>query len=281
MRFLIPLLLFAAFCLAIWFLTRRKNSVVQPPAVRVEFWVYCTAEGRPSDKEIMARLHATSPLGAPEGMTLSDVRFHIGVAKRARNALLFRPEALCEADSAIPAGIADTLAEADTIYIVRFVSQGPEPKMGYLSFATYVAKTLAEMTSAQMIWDTEAQRFFVADELAQMLVDNADALRLDLQVGVRWTETTEEGRAFTRGMAKKGLPDVEFPSQPLDQRTLAMFLVEGVARQWWSAGETGVCELEDFGEVFDVEFGEPVPGAPTHRGWMSTLRAVRKRRVSA
>ncbi len=274
---------------ALWLLLHRKKLEAMPPTVRMEFWVYGNAENRPSDKEIMDQLISENPhhkkgvppVGAAEGMTFSDVRFHLGVLKRAKNAMLFRPEIFSELDAEIPATLPALIADSPAIFVVRFISQSPERRRTYLQFLTYVAEAIAKITGAKIIWDTETQKFFTYEDLFQALDEDNEASRFDLQVVVHWTETPYEGRAFTRGMAKVGLPDIEFDHQPLDQKTLAMYLVREAARCCWNAGNLDRCDITDYGEVFEVDFSQPRVGNPTHRGWLTTLHAVRKRQIGA
>jgi hypothetical protein len=244
--------------------------------MRVEYWVYSPTETRPTDQAIMESvLKGSMPPDHAACLTMSDVRFHIGGARRIRNPIPFRPEALAEADADFPPDLVKLVDACEAIFIVRFVSEETPQNKGALVFATRVAAAIAELARSPVVWDTESQTFFVGEDIRRL--GTADAASFDLQVGVRWSETPEEGRAFTRGMAKAGLPDVELTNQPLDQRILAMFLAEGAAKQAWEGGDLSRCEMTGYGEVFDVDFGEPHPGAPTHRGWISSLHAMRKR----
>lgn len=290
MNSILIFLMFAAAVLGIfWFLARRKTKSLRPPVTRVEFWVYSPTEQRPTDKQIMERLVSDNPhhkrglppIGAAEGLTFSDVRFHIGVVKRAKNAMLFHPEIVSELDAEIPSDLPQILEDSVSVFIVRFVADGREKNLGYLQFCVYVADTIASVTNSKLIWDTESQTFIFPKELSAALDDNPDATRFELQVVTHWTETPFEGRAFTRGMAKAGIPDVEFAGSPLDQKVLAMFLVEESARRLWQASSVEPVAFSGYGEEFEVDFSQARPGLPSHRGWLTTLHAVRKRAAGA
>lgn len=269
----------------IYLLNKRKESSKKPPAVRIEYWIYCNAQERPQDKDLLDRMLASSPyhkrgsapIGPAEGVFFSDIRLHIATVKREKNAMLFRPEIFVGGDSMVDSSIPKLISETNTIIIVRFVSEAAERKRGYISFVTYAAEAIAALTSANLIWDTVTEEFLTPEELAEKLKEDNDGSRFALHVAARWTETAEAGRAFTRGMGKAGLPDIELDRQPLDQKVLALTLVEESARRCWESGTLDPVEFSGFGELFLVDFSVPRPGSPTHQGWLSTLHAVRKR----
>lgn len=285
--FLIGVVLAIIFWGAYYFLTHRKRAAAKPPNTRVEFWIYSPAEARPNDKVFMDKMLAGNPhmkkglppIGTSEGLVFSDIRLHIATLKRENNSLLFKPDVFSELDANVPDGLTKKLTECKSIIVVRYISESQERNRAYIQFTTHAADAYARLAEAPLILDTEAQRFFAKDELFDTLQKDGDAVKFDLQVSVRWTEADEMGRAFTRGMAKAGLPDIEFPFQPLDQKVLALHLVEESARQCWETGELAPCSFEAYGEHFEVEFEQPRPGVPTHRGWLATLHAFRKRPI--
>jgi hypothetical protein len=61
-------------------------------------------------------------------------------------------------------------------------------------------------------------------------------------------------------MTKLGLPDIEMRGVPIDHKTVALFLVEAVARRLWDEGWTNDIEIDGFGETFIVRLSEPKPG---------------------
>ncbi|HWP30982.1 MAG TPA: hypothetical protein VNK96_04535 [Fimbriimonadales bacterium] len=281
--FLAILFLAVVFSVLFVFLKRRKSKH-QPPLVRSEYWIYTSAENLPSDKELMERLLARNPhrkggvpIGAKEGLTFSDIRFHIGFAKREQNAMMFRPEILCETDAEIPSDIASVLEKTNAAIRVTFISEDtPIKDTSYLQFVTHCVDALAEITNAPLIYDVEAQKFWKREDLYNELQRNSRGDRFDLHVVIHWVETTDAGWAFTRGMAKVGLPDIEFGPVPLDHKTIALYLVEGAARECWKKPNLETMTVEGFGESFRIEFGEAIPNSKTHRSWVASMRAVRK-----
>lgn len=282
MIWLIPVFFVLGFALAFVFLRTRKRKSESPPMVRVEFWIYSAKPGRPNDSDLLKRLTAEnphkrsgiSPIGPPEGLTLSDIRFHIGVALKDSNRSLFRPDLMCEPDANPSPETLAGLADATTMVRVQFVSEVPTNHRGYLTFVNHAADALGAMTEAKCIFDLESQRFLLQPELFDLIDKQPDALEFDQNVVVRWVETVESGTAFTRGMAKAGLPDLIFGPVPIDLRTLASHLVEEAGRLVWQGSELGTVQISAFGETFRVSFG-PTKTADTHRGKVCELSAGR------
>ncbi|MCH8273910.1 MAG: hypothetical protein IH851_03895 [Armatimonadetes bacterium] len=271
---------------AVRLLLRRRTEGAKPPLVHVEFWVYTNDKQRPDDKELMTRLVMENPhrkkgppVGDKEGLTMNDARFHIGLAKRERNPYLFRPDIIADGESADLLEVAALVGETANAIRVQFVSEVPLKDRAYLQFVTHAADAVAGLCDAPAVYDVEAAKLTRADELYDKLEADNDATRFELQVRTVWEDTPDAGRAFTRGMAKAGLPDIEMVQVPLDHKTLARFLVESAARECWERGSMEPVEVEGFGEVFRVEFSERRPGLSSHRGWLSTMHAGRKRPI--
>jgi len=284
--FLAVLFLAIGFSVLFFFLKKRRGRHI-PPLVRSEYWIYTSVGTLPSDKELMTRLLAENPhrkggvpIGAKEGLTFSDIRFHIGLAKREQNAMMFRPEILCESDAEIPSDIVPVLEKTSSVIRVTFVSEEPLRDVSYLQFVTHCVDALAEMTNAPLIYDVEAQKFWKREDLYNELQKNSRGDRFDLHVVIHWVETMDAGRAFTRGMAKVGVPDIEFGSLPLDHKTIALFLVEAAAKACWENRKLGGMEVEGFGECFRIEFGDAIPNSRTHRSWVAAMRVVRQMKIA-
>jgi hypothetical protein len=276
------LLAFVAAALAVGaaiYLAGRKRKPPTPPQVRIEFWVYSTVEDRPSDSEILKRVLGENPhrarLGKKEGLVLSDIRFHIGRVRPDSNPYLFRPDALAEPDADVPDDIGRLLDNTVALFRVSYISETAIDSTAALSFAWHSADAINEAVGSRLVFDTVAQRFWPERSLYDELHKDPNAVRYDLNVVVRWTETPQEGTAFTRGMSKMGLPDIEMHGVPPDHKTVALFLVESASRRLWDEGWLSEVEIEGFGEVFGVKMLEPHPERSGRR-MISEVEAVRK-----
>lgn len=278
---LIIAFLAAAILLAAWLARRRKTSK-RPPAVRIEFWIYSPREEPPSEKEILKRVLAENPhraaLGKREGLVLSDIRFHIGRVKPEANPYIFRPQALAEPDADVPENTAEMLQDCVALFRVTYLSEQPMDSNPALQFSWHATDAIAHLTASKLVFDTVAQRFWPIQNLFDALQQSGDARRFDLNVVVRWKESPNECSAFTRGMAKKGLPDLEIRNVPPDHKTIALFLLETAARRIWDEGWANELDIEGYGELFCVRTLTPQPD-DTGRRMISQIEAVRKIRI--
>lgn len=274
-----------AFVLIRGLIQRKRLVVGRPPIVRVEYWIYCNAQERPSDAAILDYLLKSGPfaksgktiIGPAEGITLSDVRFHIGLAKKKKNPLMFRPEIIAEVDTEYDKKIIALASESETIIIVRYISEDPPKDLNYLQFVTHCVHAIANLVNSQLIFDVEEQKFWELQTFLEAIQRDLMARGHGLHVATRWVESSDEGNAFTRGMAKAGMPDLYFSNHPLDQRIISTYLVEESSRSCWQDRDLSAKEIDGYGERFIVEFERPVFGVPSHRGWVTFIHAGRKR----
>jgi hypothetical protein len=269
--------------IAVYF-SRRKKPTVPKQRFRIEFWIFSRAAQRPSDADILKRISANSfAMGGitnEDARMIADIRFNIGRAMRSKNAMLFRPDVIGDPDAEIDRAALALVNEVDTLVTVRFAadSQPVEPKR-YLRLATYAVEAICDLAKGVAVWDAVKQELFSPDTLIKRLGENADGAAFEHHVDIRWGETTDAGVSFTRGMEKIGLPDIEFDDQPLDQRTLATFLVEETAKKCWETGEVADTRFDGFGEEFAIEVGPGAEPSPRHVGPVVNLRAYRYRPV--
>jgi hypothetical protein len=269
--------------IALYFRRHRKPS---PPKqrFRIEYWVFTRSDERPGDDAIMKRISsapfATGGIRNEDARMIADIRFNIGRAKREKNAMLFRPDVIGDPDAEIDAAALALIEGVDSIVTVRFAADTApvEPKR-YLRLAIYVVEAISDLVEAVAIWDSVKQELITPSKLVERLQANAEGAAYEHHVDVRWGEVEGAGVAFTRGMEKIGLPDLSFDDQPLDQRTLATFLVEETAKLCWEAGDLTDTKLSGFGEDFSVEVGKEAEPSPRHLGPVVNLRAFRYRPV--
>jgi hypothetical protein len=274
-------LIVAAVLFGFW-LARRRATPKLPPAVRIEFWVYSPVEERPSDAEILKHVLGENPhrasLGKQEGLVLSDIRFHIGRVMPENNPYIFRPEALADPDANVPSNTVSLLDNCVALFRVTYLSEQPMDSKPALQFSWHTADAIAHLTGSRLVFDTVAQRFWPEKAMFEALQQDGDAKRFEINVVVRWKDSAEDGLAFTRGMTKKGLPDLEMRGVPGDHKTIALFLLEAAARKIWEEGWADELDIEGYGETFGVKVMQPVPDEQGRR-MVAQLEAVRKIRV--
>jgi len=281
---LIALLGFAIGAAIALYFSKRKRPSVPKQRFRIEYWVFSRAANRPSDAEIMQRI-AAAPFAAggisnEDARMIADIRFNIGRAVRSKNAMLFRPDVIGDPDARIDPEALALIDEVETLVTVRFAAESRpvEPKR-YLRLATYAVEAIVDLVKAVAVWDAVKQELISPQTLVDRLRQNSDGAAYEHHIDVRWGETAEAGVAFTRGMEKIGLPDLEFDDQPLDQRTLATYLVDETAKKCWEAGTVADTRFDGFGEEFAIEVGAGSVSSPRHIGPVVNLRAYRYRPV--
>lgn len=281
---LLALVLFAALVLVAIYFSKRRQSPAPRQRFRIEFWVFTHEEQRPTDADIMKRI-AAAPFAIggirnEDARMIADIRFNIGRARRDRNAMLFRPDVIGDPDAEIDLGALAEIDGVDTIITVRFAADTApvEPKR-YLRLATYVVEAVCDLCRGVAVWDAVKQELYKPNALADRLHVNSDGAAYEHHVDVRWGEIEGAGVAFTRGMEKIGLPDITFDDQPLDQRTLATYLVQETAKVCWEVGALSDSKFSGFGEEFAVEVGKETAASDRHVGPIVSLRAFRYRPV--
>jgi hypothetical protein len=78
----------------------RRGPKKPPYLAMAEYWVYLREPQAPTQDDVMTRMIQTnpfqrggvSPIGAKEGLLWSDIRFHMALALRDKNAHIFRPD---------------------------------------------------------------------------------------------------------------------------------------------------------------------------------------------
>ena len=280
---LIALVLFGLLLLIALHFSKRRKATPPKQRFRIEFWVFSREPQRPSDAEIMKRVSAApfakGGIRNEDARMIADIRFNIGRARRDKNAMLFRPDVIGDPDAEIDAVALKLVDEVDTIVTVRFAADAPMEPKRYLRLATYVVEAISDLCNAVAIWDAVKQELFLPESLRQRLNENSDGAAFEHHVAVRWAEIEDAGIAFTRGMEKIGLPDLAFDDQPLDQRTLATFLVEETSKACWEAESLEDSRFNGFGEEFAVEVGKETSASQRHVGPIVNLRAFRYRPV--
>ena len=250
---------------------RRRQAAPKPAAL--EYWVYMPGEDGPQQDALMSRLLKNGSIGAKEGLLFSDIRLHMGLVRRGKNAHLFLLDLLEESVPLDEARLVD-LANAQALYKVRYVCDPPAKDDRHLRLLPHIALAAAQLTNAGMIYDLYQRRVFGVDELAGLLVKGQDAARAEVHVRVRWTGLPEPV-AQSRGLVKKGIAELNTEPMEADEENLVTYaLGEAVKATWGEGSLPASTDVEFFGAEIEIRAIEKVrnPGDPN-------VRILRKERL--
>ena len=226
-----------------------------------EYWVYGAGTQLPPQDKLMDRMISSNPhnrrgqpcIGAREGMLFTDIRLHMAVVLREKNATLFRPD-LFAAEVAPTAEILKALPDAKALVKVRYASEAPLKDFRHLQFLPHLTDSVAEMMDGTVVFDTVAERLWLAAEFREMLAKNGQCERPEFHVRARWVNQDDECYARTHGMPKIGWPELRTDPQEQDNEVLVTGLLMRLAFHLFRRPEeTGPWEFEEFGDTFIFE----------------------------
>ena len=209
-----------------------------------EYWVYVPGEEVPSQEKLITRMVAENPhsrdgysaIGSKEGMLFSDVRLHIGLVLRSKNPHVFRPDLFGEAVHPTEETLS-RLAKAHAVLKVRYVSQIQLPDDRHIQFTAHLADAVADLEHGTVIYDVVSEQLRTAEDYKAMLAIDREATRFDAHVQVVWFKEAHAGHGQTRGLIKKGLPELRTDDAHLDHQVLVTEVLLEAARKIWNQGE--------------------------------------------
>ncbi|MBV6458084.1 MAG: hypothetical protein HONBIEJF_01206 [Fimbriimonadaceae bacterium] len=215
----------------LWAWRRSQQPITFP--VHIEYWVYLPSPEMPSQEAVMTWLVAENPfhrpgkppIGPKEGLMLSDIRLHIGIALRSKNPFLFRPDVFETSFGLTPEGIA-AIARSEAVVQMRFVSEQPVPDGRQLAFMPHLAAAYADLGGGQVIFDKVQGRMFSKEELFSYLADDIPA---DLHLRTSWNPETSE--VVTHGLGKVGLSEWATSLDREDKRSMVAGIVQTAAEK--------------------------------------------------
>lgn len=237
------------------------------PFTHVEYWVYTPHPKLPPQELLLGRMLKTSPfkvggkpaIGPAEGLVFSDVRLHVSLVLREKNAHLFRPD-LFEAHVEPKAEHLEGMSTSVALIILRFTADERIPDDRQLRALTHMAEATAYYARATTLFDVAGERLLSAEEFRERLSAGPEATRPDLHLTTYWANQETGGIAATRGLIKIGFPEIETYSTPSDYRSAATAVVHEAATMIWdrrtlpfedSHGRSSV-EVEAFGDTYRV-----------------------------
>jgi hypothetical protein len=268
-EFLVGLLLGFGAALAYYLISRRAKAA-SPYLATAEYWVFLPSDRMPEQDAVMTRMVAQnpfsrrgrSPIGHAEGLLFSDIRLHIALVLRRKNAHVFRPDLF---DSHIEADdeVLTQLTRAESFVKVRYLSEEPLKNALHLQFLPHAAAAYAALGGGSLIYDQTAERLIPLDAFERDLREHFDVTLPNLHTRVLWKREGEGCRAETRGLRKVGHAELVTPPIESDERTLVGQLLEALIEQLWTTPTLPEqVELEAFEDRFRVLL-EPRRDRPT------------------
>ncbi len=250
-------------------LSRRRREVRQPVA-DLEYWVYLPEAKLPNQDEVMKLLFSATALSPSDNLLTSDIRLHAALVTRARNPLAFRPDiAGMGAEHLMPA-----LAECHAFARVRFLAEKLGDERRHLKLLPYLAYAYAKVGKGRLISDRGTLQIRTTEEHGLSLKANPVPNEFEYHGRVAWREDHSGGGvAETFGFGKLGLRELISPRVAVDERLIAIQLLEAFADRVWTLGMVPEqAEFDLYGDAFLVE---PSPDSKGER-----IR-LRYRRVQA
>ena len=239
----------------LWYGRRRPGYLAI-----IEYWIYSDVQRLPPTAALMDAVVSKNPHNRPgkpsitgrEGILFSDLRLHLGVARREKNPHAFRPDLFDE--HAVPnAEALQRLSESRTLTKIQYASDVPLKDGRHLQFVTHLTDTMVRLTRGRLVFDTVTETFWLPDELYSVLQHNNDAEHPDLHVRIVWTKTIEGCRAVTLGLRKVGRPELQTALQESDEEVIVSTIVEKVARRLFTDPELQLpLEVRQHGGTFVV-----------------------------
>jgi len=222
-------------------LSRLFGKTSSPPYLAAsEYWVFIDEPRAPKQDDVMERMiqgspyarSGPAPIGPREGLLWSDIRFHMALVLREKNAHAFRPD-LFGPHIELSSEHLSALAESKALVKLSYISEQTLPDNRHLQFLVYAAESVAALSGARVIFDHVAERLMLSPELQKSLEENSDGARKELHLHTVWRTCPAGGTAETRGLRKIGFPELVTPETMNEHRCLAKQILELAADRIW------------------------------------------------
>lgn len=251
--------------LGYWFVVWRQRVKRSDFLAVAEYWVYIPDPKLPKQDDIMSLLlQGNSPVGPSEGLLLSDIRLHIALVLRSKNPQVFRPD-LIEDHLEPTAEQLKGLAQSQAVAKIRYLSEERLKTDAHLQLLPFLAYAYCKLASGSIVYDVRAERLMTTAELQAQLKDR-NARRPELHLNTIWQPTANGGRAETRGLIKKGIPELVTADVHFDEKLLVMNLLEEAAKRLWYAEQLPQeVEVESYSDLFKLILSPIKDGKSTVR----------------
>ena len=226
-----------------------------------EYWVFLPGLELPSQDEVMKLvLQGNSPVGPPEGLLFSDIRLHIALFLRSKNPRIFRPD-LFEEYIEPTAELLTLMSESNAVVKIRYLSEDRLHSDSHLQLLPYLAYAYAKLGDGKVVYDVTSEQLMTVADLAGQLKKDSNARRPDFHLNVIWRRTENGGRAETRGLVKKGIPELFTLDVEPDERLLVTGLVEEAGKNLWSSDTfPSEIDVESYNDTFRLLLSAPREG---------------------
>lgn len=226
-----------------------------------EYWVYLPDEKLPPQDEVMKLLlGGSSPVGPEEGLLLSDIRLHIGLVLRSKNPHVFRPD-LFEDHLEPTAELLNLMSRSKSIAKLRYLSEIKLKNDAHLQLLPYLAYAYAKLANGNAVYDVSSEKLMTIPDLQDQLKTDKNARRPEMHLQTIWKRTENGGRAETRGLIKKGIPELVTHEVHHDEKILVTNLLDEAGRSLWGQNEfPSQVEVESFNDVFRLMLAPPRNG---------------------
>lgn len=218
-----------------------------------EYWVYFPGEDLPDQSEVMTSMITGNPYGAKigkrEGILFSDIRMHISLILKSKNPHVFRPDLFTDAEPDRDALAA--LAQAKSIAKIRYLSEQPLIDHRHLLFVPHLADAYARLGKAVLVYDAVTETLLSPAQFSAFLREHDNLEETEDHFRVKWVNSGEEAYASTKGLVKKGLPELNSAPVRTDNELLVTEVMRAVAANFWKEGKVGTdVTVECFGDEF-------------------------------
>lgn len=242
-----------------WTSVQRRLQATQGYFAACEYWVYLPGDKLPDQDDVMTMMVARnphtkggrSPIGPREGIVFSDIRLSTALVLRSKNPHIFRPDLFGEVE--IDADRLKALAASKSLVKIRYISTEPLADERHLQFLPHLADAYSQLGKSTVIFDFVTEKLYDSGEFHQAVGAEFDTSRPEFHVRVTWKKEDGQARAETKGMIKRGLPELVTAEAPPDNERLVVDVLTEAACQAWKRGEhLDVEVVEYFGDRFEV-----------------------------
>lgn len=234
--------------------------------VHFEYWVYVPKAALPKQDAVVDAMMRgqgragtlAGPIGPAEGLLLSHVGTHVALVLRSKNPSAFRPD-LAHGVEGLGAEELQALNASEALIRIAFVARKPPAKREHLTFTPAMALGYLAVAEGTLVYDVAANAVYLPESFRDAL--DRPAKHAASHVAVRWRFRPQGWLAFTAGMGKMGLPELELGPLESDQEALAVELVREVAESLWKSGSlTRSLTVAAFNDEYALRLGEPRRG---------------------